>query len=127
MAIAASYLNVVEEDLRRRGYRHRSWRRGALGSRVWMRESGPGVVTLRGIELPAGALDPGIIDRYFRKLREFLEGLVKKQAISEIVFQGGGSIEVPEWFRDWCTERQIGIHVATAENADGIVERIATG
>lgn len=63
------------------------------------------------------ALIPGVIQRpsiginnpddFFKELRKEIEQHLLK--IKKIIFQEGGTITLPKWFRDWCDQKGIEI------------------
>jgi hypothetical protein len=45
----------------------------------------------------------------FERLRDLVEG--SHPRISDIVFVGGGTLEIPDWFREFCKANGVHIHV----------------
>jgi hypothetical protein len=63
------------------------------------------------------------VDDWFKDLQRDIEKLRKKSiSIKKIIFSGGGSIPIPQWFLKWCAEMGILIEVVDAKDVlqDGI-------
>jgi len=52
------------------------------------------------------------VERYFKRLKRVLSRI----KVSNIFFTGGGTIQIPEWFKKFCEENSIKIHILTDEN-----------
>jgi hypothetical protein len=61
---------------------------------------------------------------YFRNLQDRLKNM--KTKVSDLVFQGGGSVKVPGWFDDWCRSKEppIAVHIVDSENAHEVAAAI---
>lgn len=125
MLIATFNTKFLEDDLKGRGFRHRPWQHGAHGTKIWSHPQFDLVIIVRGIEVPPGPFDPADIDKYFRKLQKSLERM--RMDVSDLVFQGGGSIVVPGWFHDWCRlikKPPIAIRIVNSNNAEEVAAAI---
>jgi protein involved in polysaccharide export with SLBB domain len=60
----------------------------------------PGVIQRPSI----GIISP---DGFFKELQNEIESHLPK--IKKLVFQDGGTIPIPDWFRDWCKDSGINI------------------
>lgn len=83
------------------------------------------VVVRPGIRLDpqAGNVDQQVGD-YFGRLRKMLEGLKSKRPVRHLVFQGGGTVPIPDRFRDWCESQGIRIHIIDPENPSALDEAL---
>jgi hypothetical protein len=52
-----------------------------------------------------------LIDDWFRQIRDILIELKNQLGKINVIFQGGGTIPIPNWFRDWCKRNGIIITV----------------
>lgn len=51
-------------------------------------------------------------DDYLRRLqRQLQKTIAGGLRVTDIYFEGGGPLSIPDWFRDWCTQMGIRIHV----------------
>lgn len=60
---------------------------------------------------------------HFEGIRDILEG--SAGTITDVVFPGGGTLTIPDWFRDWCKTHGIRIHVLDDKDAlpENLVEQ----
>lgn len=51
-------------------------------------------------------------DDYLRRLqRQLQKTIAGGLRVTDIYFEGGGPLSIPDWFRDWCTQMGIRIHI----------------
>jgi len=67
----------------------------------------PPLPTLSGALLPPTAQD--LLDVWFRQLTDILTSLKSSHGEVAIAFEVGGTIPIPDWFRDWCRDNDIQI------------------
>ena len=58
----------------------------------------------------------GLIDLWFRQLQAILEKLKERFGSIKLVLQGGGTVPVPDWFKDWCAVQGIEIEFADGQD-----------
>jgi len=56
-------------------------------------------------------IEQDLIDDWFQQIREILTELKNRIGTVDVAFQGGGTIPIPDWFWDWCTQQGIKIEV----------------
>jgi len=52
-----------------------------------------------------------LLDDWFQQIRDILTELKNQLGKIDVTFQGGGTIPIPKWFRDWCAQNGITITV----------------
>lgn len=116
--IQVNYTKNVIEELNQRGYKHKKWRHGALGSAVYIGtpHQKPKVV-IKTIEVPPPSIQPlhASVDDYFRRLQSLLVGIISALGPVDLFLPGGGSIPVPSWFQDWCRDNQVHIEICEGD------------
>jgi hypothetical protein len=90
-----------------------------IGGSLWVGPPKDQEVVWHVSELPS--LEAGdakahedLIDQWFHQVRRSLDHLKKTMPAScrlKVAFQGGGTIPIPQWFRDWCEQEGIEILV----------------
>ena len=68
----------------------------------------PSLPCLNGAD-PASAGQ--LIDDWFRQMQDVLGDLKKRFGGVDVFFEGGGTVPIPDWFRDWCAQEGINITV----------------
>jgi hypothetical protein len=61
-----------------------------------------------------GPLSQNEIDEYFGRLKREIQ----LRGINKIVFRGGGTISVPEFFKNWCQENSVIIEILEDDELD---------
>ncbi len=54
-------------------------------------------------------------ERYLKSVLNDLDSLHRTHPITDMHFPGGGSLVIPEWFREWCDQRGIKIHIDSSK------------
>ena len=63
-------------------------------------------------ELPIeSASSKTAVDDCFRNLQDKLNDVLAKGRITDIFLPGGGTVPIPEWFKEWCAKNGIKIHI----------------
>jgi len=71
-----------------------------------------------GLKIPFPEIDK---DGFWDSLRDYLKGLTQRgHKISKVVFRGGGTIRIPDCFRDWCAGNNIEIEIIDDPGFDNI-------
>ena len=52
-----------------------------------------------------------LIDDWFKQIRDILTELKNRIGMIDVAFHGGGTIPIPDWFRNWCKQEGIIIFV----------------
>jgi hypothetical protein len=52
-----------------------------------------------------------LIDGWFKQIKEILTDRKIQLGKIDVTFQGGGTMQIPDWFRDWCAQNGITITV----------------
>lgn len=50
-----------------------------------------------------------LLDTWFRQIRAILGALKRRHGTVDVAFAGGGTVPIPDWFRDWCVQEGITI------------------
>jgi hypothetical protein len=58
----------------------------------------------------------GLIDLWFRQLQAILVKLKERFGSIKLVLHGGGTVPVPDWFKDWCAVQGIEIEFADGQD-----------
>ena len=95
---------------------------GEVGARV-LTKNGKAGVFIDGILISSLSNENEQIDNYFNRLKKSLQRTLLKHPETEVFFRGGGTIPVPEWFRDWCNQNGIKIHIV-GENGENLPEMV---
>ena len=66
----------------------------------------PPLPHLNGSDHP---IEHDLIDDWFQQIREILTELKNRIGMVDVAFQGGGTIPIPDWFRNWCAQQGIEI------------------
>ncbi len=116
MGIVISNLRAIEEDLLARGYRRRAYRHGYLGVRVLVKDE-KAILIIPSIEVGDRFNQPlpEAIDESFKKLAAYLEKMSKRMTVTDIVFGGGGSIPIPDWFVQLCSAMKIRLTISSLD------------
>ena len=64
----------------------------------------------------------GLIDLWFRQLQIILEILKKRFGKIKLVLQGGGTVPVPDWFKEWCASLGIDIEFEDGQDSKSNLE-----
>lgn len=59
-----------------------------------------------------------LIDDWFRQMQDVLRDLKKRFGGVNVFFKGGGTVPIPDWFRDWCNREGINITVGDGPPCD---------
>ena len=59
-----------------------------------------------------------LIDDWFRQMQDVLRDLKKRFGGVDVFFEGGGTVPIPDWFRDWCAQEGINITVGDGPPCD---------
>lgn len=106
---------AVQNEYRQRGWT-RAWHRNCpqgSGGRMYTKGD------KRSIYLPHIPINPWSlvptaqqVDDFFNKLMSEIKRMLKSgKTVSPVLFQGGGTIPIPDWFRDFCVEHGITLKV----------------
>lgn len=60
-----------------------------------------------GNSTPAQAA--GLLNSWFKQIQDILRELKRLQGTVDVAFMGGGTVPIPDWFRDWCAQEGITI------------------
>jgi len=52
-----------------------------------------------------------LLDSWFKQIQSILSTLKSRLGAVDIAFAGGGTIRIPDWFRDWCKQQGINIMI----------------
>jgi len=110
------------QDIIAKGYQEVPWRAANMTIPARVFEKGARVVV---VVRPGIRVDPrrGPIGQqvanYFGRLRRILEKLMQRHRVTDIVFQGGGSVPLSEDLKEWCLTNGIRIHLVV-ETKDGL-------
>jgi hypothetical protein len=91
--IHINYAKHLIDELKKQGYRHKSWRRGACGSTVLVGRPIQRVkVVIKSIEVPPPSKQPlsTSVDDYFKKLQSLIAGIINSLGTADIFLPGGG-------------------------------------
>jgi hypothetical protein len=115
--IQISYIKRIIDELKARGFRHRSWRNGILGTAIYIAHNNKTKVVVKSIEIPFSSTKriADLVDEYFKKLQSLLKGIIASYGNIQIFLPGGGSIPIPEWFVNWCRENGVKIEVCDSD------------
>ena len=86
-----------------------------------------GIITIQRVSLPASdASAPSILIPIVKKSEDWwqeLQGLLAQamkigSPFKKIIFRGGGTVPIPDWFKDWCKYHGITIEILEPEEFD---------
>jgi hypothetical protein len=63
-----------------------------------------------------------LIDLWFRQVQAILEKLKERFGSIKLVLQGGGTVPVPAWFKDWCADQGIEIEFVDGQDSKSNLE-----
>lgn len=52
-----------------------------------------------------------LMDIWFSQIRDILQELKRRHGSIKVAFMGGGIIQIPQWFKDWCVQEGIEIWI----------------
>lgn len=103
---AATGLDI---DFARKGYTCREWD-SENGKRVYYKKGSDAVIVIPKITVKSSS--PADIDTLFKKIQAELQDILNKGFnISDLYLPGGGTIPLPDWFKNWCLKNGIRIHM----------------
>jgi len=114
---------MVEEHLRDSGFSQVPFER--RGITLSTHSEFGSIVTVGSVDGSMRPVDHTEVAGYFEFLGENLAHRNERPAA--IVFEGDGPVSIPVFFRDWCEEVGITIHVVSEDNVLGLAERLANG
>ena len=119
MSIPTSQIRTLEIDLIARGYTHRLWRRGIMGTRVFAKDH-ERVVLVRNIDPSRQAAEDETptIESWFAQLEIVLADLLKGAKLTDLILVGMEATQVPEPFRNWCQSAAIRLHLEPGSFAE---------
>jgi hypothetical protein len=110
---AATQLDL---DLIRKGYRSCEWD-NQRGQRVYTKQGCCTVIVIP--KLTPISSSPEDIDDMFTKIQDGLKDvLAQGGTISDLYLPGGGTTPIPDWFKDWCRQNGIRLHVMDVEQCN---------
>ena len=116
MSSPASNIRNVEIDLIARGYVHRHWRRGVMGTRVFAKDNERVVIVRNtGVDRHPPEDEVPTLENWFARLRLALEDLRKGARVTQLILFATGPVPAPQEFLDWC--EGAGIKVQANEHA----------
>ena len=119
--IQVNFIKHIIDQLKARGFRHKRWRNGDLGTAVYIQGPHPkhAKVVVKSIEIPPRTIGSSV-DEYFKKLQAILKGLTAAIGPIQLFLPGGGSIPIPEWFKNWCIDNEVEISICNPDRVPEI-------
>ena len=71
--------------------------------------------TVASVESDQSSIPDYLTDGHFERIRDILKSSLG--TISDVIFRGGGTVNIPVWFREWCKTHGISIHVLDYDDA----------
>ena len=113
-----SFRKYFEDILKQAGYNFKpSQYYNLQGIRIFV-GSKRVIVVVSSLEIPPAKVRniTQSIDDFFKRLRDLLVRHNKRSVVTDLVLPGGGCVPIPEWFKDWCKQNGISLHVLDAES-----------
>jgi|GEM_PF-5819519 len=102
----------LDRNFIRDGYKRSEWG-NKRGQSVYTKPGNGTVIVIT--ELTPKSSSPADVDAMFKEIQDELnDRLQKGEKLTDIFFQGGGTIPIPDWFKDWCLKKGIRVHVMDA-------------
>jgi hypothetical protein len=109
-------IDVMEVLLKR--LKNRGWKQNGgyaiRGNPRVLERYGKQIAVVKPIKIDPFKVLQDEIDKFFRSLID----IINKNGIKNVFLPGGGTIPIPQFFLDFCTENGINIHLVTNANID---------